>query len=130
MEGRKLAGASGTRVLALAALIAIGGCAVSRGDLGEKLPASALAQIRDGQTTTAQVIALLGAPASVQQIGDATVFHYYHYGLKHGTFLVFSRVNIASDDAYIFFGRDGVVRQVLAGNRTDRLRFQFWPFGA
>ncbi len=117
------------RATAVVALLAVGGCAVSRGDLGDKLPPSAIAQIKEGQSTQAQVIALLGAPASVQQIGEQTVFHYYHYALKHGTFLVFSRVNIAGDDTYVFFDRNGVVRQVISGNRSDRLRFQFWPFG-
>ena len=117
------------RAAAVVALLAVGGCAVSRGDLGDTLPPSAIAQIKEGQSTQAQVIALLGAPASVQQIGEQTVFHYYHYALKHGTFLVFSRVNIAGDDTYVFFDRNGIVRQVISGNRSDRLRFQFWPFG-
>lgn len=120
----------GLRAGAVLVAAMLGGCAVSRGDLGDKLPSSVLAGIKPGQTTMAQIIKQLGAPASVQQVGDQTVFHYYHYALKHGTFLVFSRVNIASDDAYIFFDRDGVVRQAFAGNRTDALKFQFWPFGS
>ena len=59
----------------------------------------------------------------------ARCFHYYHYTLKHATFLVFSRVNIASDELYVFFDRSGIVNQVLFGPRTDKLEFQFWPFG-
>jgi len=42
---------------------------------------------------------------------------------------VFSRLNIASDDLYIFFNQDGIVEQMLLGNRTRKLKFQFWPFG-
>jgi hypothetical protein len=109
--------------------IGLAGCAVTRGDLGDKLSQPALAEIKPGQTTMGQVIALLGAPDNIQQIGDGTVFHYYHYALKHATFLVFSRVNIASDDAYVFFAHDGVVSQVFTGNRTSQLKFQAWPFG-
>jgi outer membrane protein assembly factor BamE (lipoprotein component of BamABCDE complex) len=123
---RRISTYAGAAALALA----LGGCAVSRGDLGDELAQTTLSGITPGQTTRTQVITLLGAPASVQQVGDQTVFHYYHYALKHATFLVFSRVNIASDDAYIFFDRDGVVRQAFAGNRTKALKFQFWPFGA
>jgi hypothetical protein len=49
---------------------------------------------------------------------------------KHATFLVFSRVNIASDELYVFFDSRGVVDQVLFSEPTKNLEFQFWPFGA
>jgi outer membrane protein assembly factor BamE (lipoprotein component of BamABCDE complex) len=105
------------------------GCAFSRGDLGTPLDPNRTSDIKKGRTTEAQVIALLGAPDSIQEINHQEVFHYYRYMLKHGTVLVFSRVNIASDDLYIFFDQDGVVQQVVYGDRTNNLKFQFWPFG-
>jgi len=105
------------------------GCAFSRGDLGAPLDPNRTSDIKKGRTTEAQVIALLGAPDSIQEINHQEVFHYYRYMLKHGTVLVFSRVNIASDDLYIFFDQDGVVQQVVYGDRTNNLKFQFWPFG-
>jgi outer membrane protein assembly factor BamE (lipoprotein component of BamABCDE complex) len=109
--------------------IATSGCAFSRGDLGVPLSNSDVSAIKKGQTTEAQVVALLGAPNSVQEINHQEVFHYYRYTLKHGTVLVFSRANIASDDLYVFFDQDDVVEQVLLSNRTGQLKFQFWPFG-
>jgi hypothetical protein len=75
------------------------------------------------------VVRLLGAPDSVIQLGDREAFHYYHYTLKHATFLVFSRVNVAADELYVFFDRHGVVEQVVFSPRTNKLEFQFWPFG-
>lgn len=90
-------------LLGTALLVGASGCAFSRGDLGVPLAETDVSEIKKGQTTEAQVVALLGAPQSVQQIDDQEVFHYYHYALKHGTFLVFSRVNVASDDLYVFF---------------------------
>ncbi len=57
---------------------------------------------------------------SIEEIDHQEVFHYYRYVLKHGTVLVFTRVNIASDDLYVFFDRDGVVSQVLSLNGEDR----------
>lgn len=117
------------RAGAIGALIALAGCAASRGDLDPPLHTDALTAIKVGETTTAQVLTLLGAPESVFVIGNQTVFHYYHWALKHGTFLVFSRVNVASDDIFVFLDQNGIVRQVLSGNRTDALKFQFWPFG-
>jgi outer membrane protein assembly factor BamE (lipoprotein component of BamABCDE complex) len=111
------------------ALIGASGCAFSRGDLGVPLAETDVSEIKKGQTTEAQVVALLGAPQSVQEIDNREVFHYYHYALKHGTFLVFSRVNVASDDLYVFFNHDEIAEQVVLGKRTDKLEFQFWPFG-
>lgn len=105
------------------------GCAFSRGDLGAPLNDSDVSQIKKGQTTEGQVVAMLGAPDSIQEIDHHQVFHYYRYALKHATVLVFSRVNIASDDVYVFFDDDGIVSQVLSGNRTNELKFQSWPFG-
>lgn len=114
-------------------LIMLGGsgCAFTRGDLGggAAFTQSDISAIQRGKTTEAQVVALLGAPNSIQSINHQEVFHYYRYALKHSTVLVFSRVNIASDDLYVFFDDDGVVSQVLFGNRTKQLKFQFWPFG-
>ncbi len=85
--------------------------------------------IRNGQTTEAQVVSLLGAPQSVEEVNHGVVFHYYRYSMKHASILVFSRINVASDNVYVFFDNDGVVSQVLSSDRTDKLKFQFWPFG-
>jgi outer membrane protein assembly factor BamE (lipoprotein component of BamABCDE complex) len=117
--------------LTLSMLIAIGveGCAFSRGDLGAPLDATRISDIKNGRTTEAQVVAMLGAPDRIQEINKRQVFRYYRYAMKHGTVLVFSRVNIASDDLYVFFDQNGVVEQVVYGNRTNNLKFQFWPFG-
>ena len=112
-----------------AVVLAPGGCAFSRGELGTAIKAEDLAQISEGQTTEAQVVALLGAPDEIREIGKRDLFHYYRYVLKHATVIVFSRANIASDEVYVLFDEHGVADQVIAGNRTDQLRFQFWPFG-
>jgi outer membrane protein assembly factor BamE (lipoprotein component of BamABCDE complex) len=110
-------------------LLVASGCAVSRGDLGNYFNGADISAIKKGVATQAEVVRLLGAPDNVIQLRDREVFHYYHYTLKHATFLVFSRVNIASDELYVFFDRRGIVDQVLFGPRTDKLEFQFWPFG-
>ena len=111
------------------ALVGASGCAVSRGDLGMSFNGADISGIKQGTATQSDVVRLLGAPDNVIRLGDRDVFHYYHYTLKHATFLVFSRANIASDELYVFFDRHGIVDQVLFGPRTDKLEFQFWPFG-
>jgi outer membrane protein assembly factor BamE (lipoprotein component of BamABCDE complex) len=105
------------------------GCAFSRGDLGTPFKDSDVAAIKKGHTTQGEVVALLGAPDTIKEINHQEVFHYYRYTLKHGTVLVFTRVNVAGDDLYVFFDREGVVDRVLFGKQTPGLKFQYWPFG-
>jgi outer membrane protein assembly factor BamE (lipoprotein component of BamABCDE complex) len=112
------------------ALAGAAGCAVTRGDLGTPFKNADVSAIERGRSTQTDVVRLLGAPDTVIQLGDREAFHYYHYTLKHATFLVFSRVNIASDELYVFFDRRGFVDQVLFSEPTKNLEFQFWPFGA
>jgi outer membrane protein assembly factor BamE (lipoprotein component of BamABCDE complex) len=112
-----------------AVLLMPGGCAFSRGELGTAVKAEDIAAIKKGQTTEAQVVALLGAPDDIREIGRRELFHYYRYVLKHATVVVFSRANIASDQVYVLFDERGVVEDVITGDRTDQLKFQFWPFG-
>ena len=61
------------------------------------------------------------------------MFQYYRYDAKSGSLLLilvnFARFNVKSDDLYVWFNDAGVVEEVLFGNRTDKLEFQFWPFG-
>jgi hypothetical protein len=126
--------AASVRLLSLVVLLAfagagIGGCAFTRGDLGVPFKETDISAIRQGQSTVPYVVALLGAPDEIIRLGnDRQAFHYYHYAMKHATLLVFSRVNIASDQIYVFFDARGVVDRVVSGNRTDGLEFQFWPF--
>ena len=111
------------------ALIGTSGCAFSRGDLGVPFNETDISVVRKGQATEADVARLLGAPDNVIQLGNREAFHYYRYTLKHATLLVFSRVNIAADELYVIFDQRGLVDDVLFSKRTDKLKFQFWPFG-
>ena len=106
------------------------GCAVTRGDLGAPFKDADISAVQQGRSTRLDVVRLLGAPDNVIQLGDREVFHYYRYTLKHATFLVFSRINISSDELYVFFDRRGLVDYVLFSEPTRSLEFQFWPFGA
>jgi outer membrane protein assembly factor BamE (lipoprotein component of BamABCDE complex) len=115
--------------LCLVSAFVLAGCAFSRGELGTPIKAADVDQIRKGQTTEAQVVALLGAPDEIRPLGKREFFHYYRYVLKHATVVVFSRANIASDQLYVLFDERGVVDQVIAGDRSGQLKFQFWPFG-
>lgn len=114
-------------------LAVLSGCSFNRGTIGDELKPETVASIKKGVSTRAEVVASLGSPDRVIQVNGQEIFQYYRYDIKaKGLFLIilnFSRFNIKSDDLYIFIDKNGVVNEVVFGRRTDRLEFQFWPFG-
>ena len=115
--------------IAFICCILITGCAFSRGNVGSKLNPETVALVERGVSTEDHVVTLLGAPDRVLQGNGQRLFQYYYYDMKHGTLLFFSRINIASDDLFIVFSRDGIVEKIIFGTRTNGMKFQFWPFG-
>jgi outer membrane protein assembly factor BamE (lipoprotein component of BamABCDE complex) len=108
-------------------------CSFSRGNIGDEFKAEDVAAVRKGTSSRADVVSALGAPDRIVEANGHEIFQYYRYDIKAGSLLLlvanFSRLNIKSDDLYVFFNRDGIVQEVVFGKRTDRLKFQFWPFG-
>lgn len=112
--------------------VLVGGCAFSRGTLGDDITTEAVDSIKKG-TGKAEVLSLLGAPDRLIQLNGRDVFQYYHYDAKAGSLLLilvnFSRLSIKSDDLFVIFNREGLVDDVISSRRTDKLEFRFWPFG-
>jgi outer membrane protein assembly factor BamE (lipoprotein component of BamABCDE complex) len=108
------------------------GCSFNRGTLGDEFKKEDVSAIKKGDSR-AQVVSALGAPDRIVQANDHEIFQYYRYDIKaKGLFLLvlnLSRVNVKTDDLYVFLNKDGVVDEIVFGKRTDRLEFQFWPFG-
>lgn len=119
--------------LALLSLIMVQGCAFSRGTLGDEIRADAIASIKKGTSTKAEVLALLGAPDRLLQVNGRDVFQYYRYDAKAGSLLLivvnFSRMSVKSDDLFVILNREGIVEDVISSKRTDGMEFRFWPFG-
>lgn len=115
--------------VALLALAVMSGCAFARGNVGDELRPEDIALIRKGESTRAEVALRLGAPDRIIEINGHEIFQYYRYDVKVGNLLVFSRLNIKSDDLYVRFNQAGIVDDVVFGKRTDQLQFQWWPFG-
>lgn len=120
-------------VLILMSLMIAQGCAFSRGTLGEDIRSEAVASLKKGTSTQAEVLAALGAPDRLQQVNGRDVYQYYRYDAKAGSLLLilinFSRLSIKSDDLFVILNRDGVVEDVIASKRTEGMAFRFWPFG-
>ena len=126
MKAHKAIWMTATLILSLSLL---GGCAFIRGNMGDAIKDEDVAALKKGVTTRAQVAALLGAPERIIEANGHEIFQYYRFDVKSGMILFFSRTNVKGDDLYVMFNKDGVVDEIVFGKRTDRLKFQFWPFG-
>lgn len=105
------------------------GCAFVRGNYGEDMNQDDVSTIKKGVSTRAEVASILGAPDRIiTEPNGHDIFHYYHYDVKSGYVLIFSRTNIKSDDIFVIFNSAGVVEDVIAGKKKPSLEFQFWPF--
>ena len=115
-----------------AILIFTGGCAFSRGTLGDDIPIATIESIKKG-ASKADVLTKLGAPDRLIQVNGRDVLQYYHYDAKAGSLLLilvnFSRLQIKSDDLFVILNQEGFVEDVISTKRTDALEFRFWPFG-
>jgi outer membrane protein assembly factor BamE (lipoprotein component of BamABCDE complex) len=121
----------GVRLLVLVAGFAlfIGGCAFVRGTYGEEVHTLDLPSIAKGSTTRAEVATLLGAPERIVEVNGHEIFQYYHYEMKSGLLLFFSRTNVMSEDVFVFFDGNGIVQDIVVGKKKPTPAMQFWPFG-
>jgi len=119
--------------LLIGAALLTGGCAFSRGSLGDQFQDEKIEAIKKGQTTRSEVVSALGAPDRIVPLNGRDVYQYYHYDLKAGSLLLiiinFSRLQVKSDDLYVIVNKSGIVEDVIYGNRTAPMEFRFWPFG-
>jgi outer membrane protein assembly factor BamE (lipoprotein component of BamABCDE complex) len=115
-------------VVLVFSMIVTTACAFVRGNYGEDVGQADLSTIKKGVTTRPEVAATLGAPDRIVEANGHEIFHYFHYDVKSGYVLFFSRTNIKSDDVFVIFNSAGVVEDVVAGKRKSPLEFQFWPF--
>ena len=120
-------------VFILATLLLTQGCVVTRGTLGEPLREESIAQIKKGVSTTSEVVALMGAPERIVRGNDREIFQYYYYDGKSPALLLLVlnlvRMEVKSDNLYVFFGGNGLVEEVLYSKRTPNVEFKLWPFG-
>lgn len=119
---------SGLLLCLLWALPSMSGCAFVRGSYGEDVNQGDLSSIKKGVSTRADVASVLGAPDRIVEANGHEIFHYYHFDVKSGFILIFSRTNIKSDDIFVIFNQAGLVEALVSGKKKPPLEFQFWPF--
>ncbi|MDR4494480.1 MAG: hypothetical protein AB7P17_07720 [Nitrospirales bacterium] len=106
----------------------IGGCAFVRGEVGEAFSEDRLQIIERDKTNRQEVARQFGAPDEIVQANGHEIFHYRRYDSKLGWLLFLSRLNIGSDHLWVFFDQQGIVDEMVFGNRTKNVEFQIWPF--
>ena len=116
-------------LLILAVAILTAGCAFVRGTYGEEVQPLDLSSIKKGTTTRAEVASLLGAPDRIVEVNGHEIFHYYHFDMKSGLIIIFSRTNIMSEDVFVFLDGKGIVEDIFVGKKKPSPDMQFWPFG-
>lgn len=116
-------------LLLLAVAILTAGCAFVRGTYGEEVQPLDLSSIKKGTTTRAEVASLLGAPDRIVEVNGHEIFHYYHFDMKSGLIIIFSRTNIISEDVFVFLDGKGIVEDIVVGKKKPSPDMQFWPFG-
>lgn len=116
-------------VMVVGLLGVFSGCAMVRGEVGKPFQEDRIGELQKGQSTRQDVAQRFGAPDEIVEANGHEIFHYRRFDSKFGWLLFFSRVNVASDNLWVFFNEQGIVEDVVFGNRTDELVFQIWPFG-
>lgn len=116
-------------VLAAAVAVLMGGCAFVRGTYGEEVNSLDFSSIKKGTSTRSDIATMLGAPERIIEVNNHEIFQYYHYDMKSGLLLFFSRTNVMSEDVFVFFDGNGIVQDIVIGKKKPAPEMQFWPFG-
>ncbi len=115
------------RVALLLAVLLTPGCFLSRTYVNAPIEEASIAQLRPGQTTAAQVVALLGAPTEVVQLGRRSAYRYEHDQQKRaGLFLivvVFSNNDNQADRTWVFFDENDVLSHVGTTLEADTAQY-------
>lgn len=101
-------------------------CAVARSTDNEPLAAERLAKLTPGTSTAKDVVAMLGAPVDVVQLGKRSAYLYSYTATKRaGLWLVvvgLYNVDTRSDRAWVFFDENQVLTHLgttLAGDQAE-----------
>jgi len=89
------------------------GCALGRSSINQPVPAAALERLVPGKSTAADVVAELGAPVDVVQLGKRSAYRFEHQRSKNtGLFLlvviVFNQ-DTRQDRVWAFFDENDVL---------------------
>ena len=118
----------------LLALTLLPGCFFSRTARNQRIAQESVAQLVPGRSTAADVVALLGAPTEVVQLGHRSAYRYEHTKQKQAVFwllvIAFRGVDAQQDRAWVFFDENDVLTHVGATFDGDKPTYSVPPFGS
>ena len=114
-------------VLVLLLATATSACYVTRSTTNEPLTCESIDKLVPGTSTAQEVVATLGAPAEVVQLGTRTAYRYEFTNTKRAVlFLIvlgFYNEDTRADRAWLFFDAQNVLTHVGATLEADRARY-------
>ena len=105
------------------------GCFVSRTLVNEPIEPASVGQLVPGTTTADEVLALLGAPTDVIQLGKRSAWRYDHLVSKTaGLWLILVgvlNVDTQSDRVWLFFDENDVLKHAGSTLKSHTAEYSF-----
>jgi outer membrane protein assembly factor BamE (lipoprotein component of BamABCDE complex) len=100
-------------IIALLVVVSILGCSRS---YGTKIDSEKLLTIKNGETTKAQVVSLLGQPNQKSMMDNKEIYQYMYTSISHNPFNPFSGGSTENQSAVISFDERGIVESVSSSS--------------
>ena len=115
-------------ILALLLAVLAPGCFISRSTINEPMQRAALGGLVPGQSTAKDVVAALGAPSEVVQLGNRSAYRYEFATTKTAGFsiiiLTFVNDDACSDRIWFFFDSKDVLTHAGSTFQAGDTRFE------
>jgi outer membrane protein assembly factor BamE (lipoprotein component of BamABCDE complex) len=112
-----------------AVVLVLPGCFISRTLVNEPIEAASVSKLVPGTTTADEVLALLGAPTEVVQLGKRSAWRYDHLVSKTaGLWLIVVgvlNVDSQSDRVWLFFDENDVLKHAGATLTANKAAYSF-----
>ncbi len=103
------------------------GCFISRTALNDPIPEASIEGLVPGVSTAEEVVAALGAPIQVVELGERSAYHYLYRRQKRAglTFIVLTFINEDNrpDRVWVFFDENDVLTHVASTFSADDTRY-------
>lgn len=108
-------------------LLTLGACYMGQATTDRNIDPGAVAQLQPGTSNASDVVALLGAPNQVVELGDKSAWLYESRNTKHmGLWLVVFGAygaDTQADRCWVFFDADGTLTHVGASLHADQAEY-------
>jgi hypothetical protein len=113
--------------------MALGGCSWGRQQINQADLERRVANVVPGQTTTAELERLAGAPTSITPIGQKMLYAYTFGDSKSEALnlliINIGKTNTGLDTALFLIDENGVVESSRVGTNSKDLPWEWWAFG-